>query len=1020
VASVPADVLAEFQAGNAQALIDWYNAGADGAIDWCSPGDFEDCVNIASDHLDNPEGFCNERHQDACGGPPGSEGSSIRKDATMPLTRRQILANFANAAKAAFEPYPWDDCIADQLNAGHSQDSAEKICGTIKAQNSAVADMIRLAVTTPTDATPVDVSPRTSGATATGGNGEPFDPLPYHADADENVECPNCHKMNDQDASFCDQCGTKLVGNPDVMIEVAGDGTTAPSAAASTMPRTFADAPPAAAPEPEPPDVKVDAALKAIDDAIAAAEDAERADMAEDGETTSKILDGLDVLKQGMLDVHSSQQSDETAEAGEADEDESKGGPLTTNGNGSDGKTAAALADVGNVPGNAEGVAGDADDSGPGPGDIEAAAQCQNPNCQHMGGVHENTTTGENTGACTTPGCTCPGMVPPDDAQLTNDNDTAQGAGNNGNGGADAEEEDSSAIDGGMPSGGRAVGGGGRTGQSVQGQRGQAFQEGAMPAEGEAAPATTPAPQSGDNLPPPNPEPQSTLQGPEFTIPVGVIEGMATGDGRGIADGALDWLDPPRPLMGLFTSTHDPNGMDSNAPAEWIGVVEAITRNPGDNGVITATGHLLTTEEGLNAAAIIEQMGRCPVSADVVGRADRPIETTSVLDDILLPVIDLPPGDVALQGPEPDGDEEAPEAIPGVMETLTQGTIAGFTVVPTAAFEDCFIVLGDGSDQPPVTQLVNRAPTSAPAAPDEGTTNGAAPPTAPPPGPIVTASMGYVLHDINDCEPCATAKPVLASGGPIAPPRSWFSDPAFGKGGDDPRLRECIDDRTGRMSGKFACPPTITEDGEVFMHLAPWGVCHTSPQYKGRCVLAPHNSSGYAYWYQGAQILTAEGEMVDVGAITIGTGHAPLRAGMGETLAHYDNTGTAVAYGQVGEDEHGIWFHGSLSVDATPEQVYKLRASIPSGDWRPRGNREELCACLMVNRGGFPQARAHSVNGRKTALIAAGPAFIEDAVIEPTVPLTIEQRLARLESSTSPLLPMAHDAIVKRFEALRS
>ena len=58
-------------AGNPQALIDWYNAGADGAIDWGQPGDFEQCVAIAGQHVADPEGFCQERHIDATGEPAG-------------------------------------------------------------------------------------------------------------------------------------------------------------------------------------------------------------------------------------------------------------------------------------------------------------------------------------------------------------------------------------------------------------------------------------------------------------------------------------------------------------------------------------------------------------------------------------------------------------------------------------------------------------------------------------------------------------------------------------------------------------------------------------------------------------------------------------------------------------------------------------------------------------------------------------------------------------------------------------
>lgn len=50
---------------------------------------------------------------------------------------------------------------------------------------------------------------------AADGNGT-YEPKPYKADPDETVICPNCDKHNNVDAKYCDQCGTKLAGNPDV------------------------------------------------------------------------------------------------------------------------------------------------------------------------------------------------------------------------------------------------------------------------------------------------------------------------------------------------------------------------------------------------------------------------------------------------------------------------------------------------------------------------------------------------------------------------------------------------------------------------------------------------------------------------------------------------------------------------------------------------------------------------------------------------------------------------------------
>lgn len=83
------------QAGDPAALIDWYNAGADGAIDWGSEGDFDACVAIAGKYIDNPEGFCQLRHIDATGGPAGSEGKKSAADTYTPNQATQQAAQRA-------------------------------------------------------------------------------------------------------------------------------------------------------------------------------------------------------------------------------------------------------------------------------------------------------------------------------------------------------------------------------------------------------------------------------------------------------------------------------------------------------------------------------------------------------------------------------------------------------------------------------------------------------------------------------------------------------------------------------------------------------------------------------------------------------------------------------------------------------------------------------------------------------------------------------------------------------------
>jgi hypothetical protein len=89
-------------------------------------------------------------------------------------------------------------------------------------------------------------------------------------------------------------------------------------------------------------------------------------------------------------------------------------------------------------------------------------------------------------------------------------------------------------------------------------------------------------------------------------------------------------------------------------------------------------------------------------------------------------------------------------------------------------------------------------------------------------------------------------------------------------------------------------------------------------------------------------------------------------------VKHYDDTASALIDVAAGEDQYGIWVAGALRPDATPTQVRALRASAPSGDWRPIGHSLELVAVCQVNVPGFPIARTMVAGGQMTALVAAG------------------------------------------------
>jgi hypothetical protein len=215
-------------------------------------------------------------------------------------------------------------------------------------------------------------------------------------------------------------------------------------------------------------------------------------------------------------------------------------------------------------------------------------------------------------------------------------------------------------------------------------------------------------------------------------------------------------------------------------------------------------------------------------------------------------------------------------------------------------------------------------------------------------------------HAAADTVPLtAAAAPAftLVASAAAAPPADWFTDPGFEK----------------------LTPLTVVESGgrhRVMGHLAAWNTCHIGlglgvGDGEG-CVSPPSSGSGYAYFHTGA-VRTDDDQLVPVGHITLGTGHAPASMAHRPAAAHYDNTGSVVADIAVGEDEHGIWFNGVLRAGADPDA---LQAAALSGDWRTpyAGAGYELVAALGVNVPGFPIPRlqvAASAAG-PTSLVAAG------------------------------------------------
>jgi hypothetical protein len=402
-----------------------------------------------------------------------------------------------------------------------------------------------------------------------------------------------------------------------------------------------------------------------------------------------------------------------------------------------------------------------------------------------------------------------------------------------------------------------------------------------------------------------------------WRMPVAVLEGVKTGDGRRIATEALTWRDLPQPLMANTQTTQGHDG------AELVGRIDSAERVDASKMVDSRTGK--PYGKGAQAVMLSGVFTNDELAAKVAQLvADRFLRGVSV---------DLSDVEYELMFVDDDGepiDQDADDPLIGLLtgdaeEMVTKGRIMGATITPFPAFEGAFIELVDeNGNVGPATQ----------------------------PGRPTAAQQKTALRIRSDfssrtCAPCADGQPLVAGGGPQYPPASWFEDPEL----DGPT------------------PLVVLDDGRLVFHLALWDTCHTG--YTGQCVKAPHSAINYALFRTGA-VKTAEGSLVATGPLTVDTSHAGLHDSRLAALRHYDHTGTAVADVAVGEDSFGIWCAGALRPDVTENQLRVLRASATSGDWRDWGGNLELIAILAVNTPGLPVTRQFVASGMPQALLAAG------------------------------------------------
>jgi hypothetical protein len=291
--------------------------------------------------------------------------------------------------------------------------------------------------------------------------------------------------------------------------------------------------------------------------------------------------------------------------------------------------------------------------------------------------------------------------------------------------------------------------------------------------------------------------------------------------------------------------------------------------------------------------------------------------------------------------------------------TITKARVMAVTIVPKPAFQECTIQLAD--DASVEEEEVN--------IPD-----------------------GVYVEGVNALEASAlVACGMIAGAIPVTPPTEWFNDPQL----------------------KGPTPLTVDDDGRVFGHIAAWHVDHIGMTAGTK---PPRSRSKYAYFHTGV-VRTDNGTDVPVGQLTLAGGHAGLEASAAEAVRHYDDTASAIADVHAGEDAYGIWVAGSVRPGSSPEQIRALRASAPSGDWRPIKNSLELVAVCQVNVPGFPIARARVASGQVMALVAAGASTLAMLKHDPLAELN--NRIAELEGDKKMALVASANDVRARFETNR-
>ena len=279
-----------------------------------------------------------------------------------------------------------------------------------------------------------------------------------------------------------------------------------------------------------------------------------------------------------------------------------------------------------------------------------------------------------------------------------------------------------------------------------------------------------------------------------------ILEGVRTDDGREIAEGGLTWRDLPLPLMYQEATDWGHN------QSVMAGNIETLERK---GNKIAGTGSFdLEGDDGKEAARQMGQGFLRWVSADVAVTEWEIVEEGDCdLEDILF-----------------GGDGDCT-----ITERVVEGRIMGATLVYFPAFEDATLepVFADSVRETEVAQVASI---------DGGTARFA----RTHPMPLMAADLDTLTASLASVDER------------VEPVASWFEDPAFGEPGTDARLVEQPD-------GQFGCPVTVTDEGQVYGHIALWNTCHVG--LPDQCQKPPRSATDYAHFRTG-EFVTSDGKRI--------------------------------------------------------------------------------------------------------------------------------------------------------------